>query len=218
MMADEALAESVERAGADVAEHDADRAERQPPDAGRGVGGSFPAQRARSGSNRRAPNRIIFAGWSNLGAGSTAQRTVYRVRPLAAFWTPPSRVRMNYSATPPWRSEDGDETGLSVLIKLFVRARAWRDRLKTGEIDVKRLAAADGIYASYISRALRPAFLSPAMVDAILGGDLPPEIDVASLIGSNLAAMGGAAASISAHQLEAIRGYRRPLSSVIPRG
>ena len=47
---------------------------------------------------------------------------------------------------------------------------------------MKRLAANEGVHASYISRVLRLAFLSPAMVDAILRGELPPEINVARLV------------------------------------
>ncbi len=71
------------------------------------------------------------------------------------------------------------------LVKLFVRARGWWARLKTGEIDVKRLAAVEGVHASYISRVLRLAFLSPAMVEAILRGELPPDVGVARLISSD---------------------------------
>ncbi len=71
------------------------------------------------------------------------------------------------------------------LIKLLVRARGWWAQLKSGEVDVKRLAGAEGVHASYISRVLRLAFLSPAMVDAILRGEVPPGIDVARLIASH---------------------------------
>jgi hypothetical protein len=53
--------------------------------------------------------------------------------------------------------------------------------LQEGEIDIKRLAAREGIGASWITRVLRLAFLSPAVVDALLAGGLRAGVDAAAL-------------------------------------
>jgi site-specific DNA recombinase len=70
------------------------------------------------------------------------------------------------------------------LIRLLVRARGWWAQLRTGEVDIKRLAVAENVHPSYLSRVLRLAFLSPAVIDAILAGRVRPEVDVAMLVGT----------------------------------
>ena len=67
------------------------------------------------------------------------------------------------------------------LVRLLVRARRWWATLRKGEQDIKQLAAAEGVQASYISRVVRLAFLSPAVVDAALWGTLRAGIDAAAL-------------------------------------
>ncbi len=56
------------------------------------------------------------------------------------------------------------------LIKLLIKARRWWATLREGEVDIKTLAAREGVQAPYLTRVLRLAFLSPAVVDAILSG------------------------------------------------
>lgn len=70
------------------------------------------------------------------------------------------------------------------LIRLLVRARGWWTQLRNGEVDIKRLAEAENVHPSYLSRVLRLAFLSPAVVDAILTGSVRPEVDVAMMLGT----------------------------------
>jgi site-specific DNA recombinase len=56
------------------------------------------------------------------------------------------------------------------LIKLLVKARRWWATLREGEVDIKTLARREGVQAPYLTRVLRLAFLSPAVVDAMLAG------------------------------------------------
>ena len=53
--------------------------------------------------------------------------------------------------------------------------------LREGEVDIKRLAAIEGVQAAYISRVVRLTFLSPAVVDGMLAGSQAPQVDVATL-------------------------------------
>ncbi|KRA79717.1 hypothetical protein [Altererythrobacter sp. Root672] len=63
------------------------------------------------------------------------------------------------------------------LVKLLVKARRWWTVLRAGEVDITRLAEAEGVTASYMTRVVRLAFLSPAMVEAILAGRTRAEVD-----------------------------------------
>jgi hypothetical protein len=81
----------------------------------------------------------------------------------AAPWTPAVRV---------------DPT----LVKAIVRAHRWRDILESGRYDTLReLAKAEKINESYLGRVLRLTLLSPAIVEKILSGKHPPELEIARL-------------------------------------
>lgn len=67
------------------------------------------------------------------------------------------------------------------LVRLLVRARRWWAKLREGELDIKQLAAAEGVRASYISRVIRLAFLSPSVVEAMLRGSIRASVDAAAL-------------------------------------
>ncbi|UVO50187.1 recombinase family protein [Sphingomonas sp. SUN019] len=58
------------------------------------------------------------------------------------------------------------------LIGLVIKARRWWGVLREGELGLVELAAKERISSSYLTRVLRLAFLSPAVVDAILAGAL----------------------------------------------
>ena len=58
------------------------------------------------------------------------------------------------------------------LIKLLVKARRWWAELRSGEIDVTRLASREGVTSSYVTRVVRLAFLSSQVVDAALAGTI----------------------------------------------
>lgn len=56
------------------------------------------------------------------------------------------------------------------MIRLLVRARSWWAELRTGTIDITRLAQKEGVTRSYIKRVVRLAFLAPSVTEAILSG------------------------------------------------
>jgi hypothetical protein len=79
----------------------------------------------------------------------------------------------------------GDASSDPTLVKLVAKARSWWSQLRTGEVDVSTLARREGVTDSYITRIVRLAFLSPAVVDAIVTGT-----QLASINGGALTAPG----------------------------
>ncbi len=67
-------------------------------------------------------------------------------------------------------------------LKLLVAARRWWAILAEGIVRIKELAAREGVSASWMTRVVRLAFLSPAMMDAVLAGSLRGEVDGRALI------------------------------------
>jgi site-specific DNA recombinase len=59
---------------------------------------------------------------------------------------------------------------------MLVKARAWWAVLAGGETNIKALAKAEGVTASWMSRIVRLAFLSPAVVAAVLDGTLRGDV------------------------------------------
>ncbi|KQT31029.1 resolvase [Sphingomonas sp. Leaf412] len=75
----------------------------------------------------------------------------------------------------------GDERSSVSLTKLLVQAHGWWSELRKGELDIKLLAAREGVTGSYLTRVVRLAFLSPALTQAILASRHPAGLDVRSL-------------------------------------
>ena len=72
----------------------------------------------------------------------------------------------------------------STLVKAVVRAHRWRDMLETGRYaTVRDLAKAEGINESYLSRVLRLTLLAPAIVQSILEGHQPANLELEDLLG-----------------------------------
>ena len=67
------------------------------------------------------------------------------------------------------------------LITQLNRARRWWAQIRSGEMDIKTLGKMEGVQDAYITRIMRLVFLSPAVVDAILKGNIRPGVDVALL-------------------------------------
>jgi hypothetical protein len=81
----------------------------------------------------------------------------------AAPWTAPVRVD-------------------STMVKAIVRAHRWREMLESGRYGTLReLAKAEKINESYLGRVLRLTLLSPAIIEKILSGKQPPELEIACL-------------------------------------
>jgi hypothetical protein len=71
----------------------------------------------------------------------------------------------------------------NTLVKALVRAHRWRGMLESNLFaSVRDLAAAEKINESYLCRVLRLTLLSPTLTDAILNGNQPENLDLASLL------------------------------------
>jgi len=68
------------------------------------------------------------------------------------------------------------------LIRLIVQARGWWQQMNQHNLDPSTLAAAEGVSVSYIVRVLRLAFLSPAVIEAVLDGRLRAGVDSTALL------------------------------------
>ena len=87
------------------------------------------------------------------------------VAPEGASW-PPARPRVDHT-----------------MVKAFARAFRWRRMLESGaHATVEDLAAAEKINASYLSRILRLTLLAPDIVEAILDGRQPADLQMDALL------------------------------------
>lgn len=68
------------------------------------------------------------------------------------------------------------------LVRRIVQARKWWDRIIKEGLEPSILAEQEGVSVSYIVRVIRLAFLSPAVIDAILDGRLRAGIDSTALL------------------------------------
>jgi DNA invertase Pin-like site-specific DNA recombinase len=68
------------------------------------------------------------------------------------------------------------------LVRLIVQARGWWQRMSEHSLDPSTLAAEEGVSVSYIVRVLRLAFLSPAVIEAVLDGRLRAGVDSTALL------------------------------------
>ena len=71
----------------------------------------------------------------------------------------------------------------NTLVKALARAFRWKRMLESGEFTtVKELAEHEKLGFSYMARVLRLSLLAPEIVEAILEGQQPTEITLASLL------------------------------------
>jgi hypothetical protein len=84
------------------------------------------------------------------------------------------------SGATPWSPAVRIDTA---LLKAVVRAHRWRDMLESGEYSsAADLAKAERVNDSYLSRILRLTLLAPEIVEAIVGGQQPPTLQVDDLL------------------------------------
>jgi hypothetical protein len=78
----------------------------------------------------------------------------------------------------------GNETDLAprtnrVLIKAVVKACAWKEQLISGRsASILAIAANEGVTDRYVARLLKLAFLAPDIVEAILEGRQPADLEL----------------------------------------
>jgi len=71
----------------------------------------------------------------------------------------------------------------NTLVKAIVRAHRWRDKLETGNYaTVRDLAKAEAIDEVYLGRILRLTLLSPTLIEAILEGRQPANLELDDLL------------------------------------
>jgi ParB-like chromosome segregation protein Spo0J len=71
----------------------------------------------------------------------------------------------------------------SALVKAMVRAHRWREMLESGRHGTAAdLSRAEGVTKSYLSRILRLTLLAPEIVEAVLDGKQPRELDLKVLL------------------------------------
>ncbi len=71
----------------------------------------------------------------------------------------------------------------TTLIKALTRAHRWRETLFTGAApSTSAIAKEEGVTERYVSRILRLAFLAPDIVEAILGGYQPVDLELERLL------------------------------------
>ena len=73
------------------------------------------------------------------------------------------------------------------LVKAIARASSWRQMLLSGEVNsIEALAKRFGQDRGHVARTLRLAFLSPALVRAIVRGEQPPSLRLTHLLAADL--------------------------------
>ena len=71
----------------------------------------------------------------------------------------------------------------NAMVKALARAFRWRKMLDTGvHATLEDLARAKGVDATYVSRVLRLTLLAPEIVEAILDGRQPAELQLDDLL------------------------------------
>jgi hypothetical protein len=71
----------------------------------------------------------------------------------------------------------------STLIKALTRAHRWKHKLFSGEApSIRAIASEEGVTERYVGRLLRLAFLAPDIVEAILDGYQPADLELERLL------------------------------------
>ncbi len=84
---------------------------------------------------------------------------------------------------PPGQARDLRPRPNATLIKALTRAHRWKERLFTGAApSTSAIAKEEGVAERYVSRILRLAFLAPDIVEAILDGYQPTDLELERLM------------------------------------
>ncbi len=84
---------------------------------------------------------------------------------------------------PPGQARDPRPRPNATLIKALTRAYKWKERLFTGAApSTSAIAKEDGVTERYVSRIMRLAFLAPDIVEAILYGYQPADLELERLL------------------------------------
>lgn len=84
---------------------------------------------------------------------------------------------------PPMRAAQLQPRPNAALIKAVTRAHNWNQRLFSGKASsIKSIAEEESLNERYVGRILRLAFLAPDIVEAILDGRQPADLDLDRLL------------------------------------
>jgi hypothetical protein len=71
----------------------------------------------------------------------------------------------------------------NAVVKAIARAFRWREMLESGQYQtIREIASAEKINESYVGRVLRLTLLAPEIVEAILGGRQPADLQLEDLL------------------------------------
>ena len=86
-------------------------------------------------------------------------------------------------AIPPGNVQELQPRPSATLIEALTRAHRWRERLFTrGAPSTSAIANEEGVTERYVSRIVRLAFLTPDIVEALLGGYQPVDLELERLL------------------------------------
>ncbi len=84
---------------------------------------------------------------------------------------------------PPGQARELQPRPNATLIKALTRAYKWKERLFTGGApSTSAIAKEEGVTERYVSRIIRLAFLAPDIVEAILDGYQPADLELERLM------------------------------------
>jgi hypothetical protein len=84
---------------------------------------------------------------------------------------------------PPGQVTDQTSQPNAALIKALTRAHTWKDKLVSGEApSIRAIVDEAGITERYVARIIRLAFLAPDIVEAILDGYQPADLELERLL------------------------------------
>ena len=84
---------------------------------------------------------------------------------------------------PPEQARDLRPRPNATLIKALTRAHRWKERLFSGGApSTSAIAKEEGVTERYVSRIIRLAFLAPDIVEAILDGYQPVDLELERLM------------------------------------
>ncbi len=84
---------------------------------------------------------------------------------------------------PPGHAGDLQPRPNATLIKALIRAYKWKKRLFSGGApSTSAIAKEEGVTERYVGRIMRLAFLAPDIVEAILDGHQPADLELERLM------------------------------------
>jgi len=84
---------------------------------------------------------------------------------------------------PPGQGQELQPRPNAALIKVLTRAHRWKERLFTDAApSISAIAKEEGVTERYVSRIMRLAFLAPDIIEAILDGYQPADLELERLM------------------------------------